>query len=244
MANSAKRRKARQPEPGMMQRGLASAGAFVTENPALIAGSTSFLVALLYVSANALWYQPHAHTGPLFATRSFDTFAAVERERQELLAEPQTTIRIERPEVEPEVRRPLADPVVERVQSALKGLDFYTGEVDGLSGPGTERAIRTYQEKNGLEVTGKIDQPLLQRLGGGETTGAIAPAASPAQTALVKQVQQGLRAFGSADIEVDGVMGNRTRNALKEFQGLFGLPEDGEASQTVVDKMREAKFLR
>lgn len=244
MASSAKRRKPREPEPGMVQRGLASAGAFISENPALVGGSTSFLVALLYVSANALWYQPHAHTGPLFATRSFETFAAVERERQELQAEPQTTIHIERPETEPEARRPLADPVVERVQGALKGLEFYTGEVDGLTGPATERAIRAYQDKNGLEATGKIDQPLLHHLGGSDTTGAIAPTASPEHVALVKQVQEGLRAFGSADITVDGVMGNRTRNALKEFQSLFGLPEDGEPSEAVVEKMREAKFLR
>lgn len=243
MASSAKRRKARDPEPGLVQRGLASAGAFVSENPALVGGSTSFLVALLYVSANALWYQPHAHTGPFFATRSFDSFAAVERERQELQAEPQTTIHIERPETEPEVRRPLADPVVERVQASLKSQNFYVGDVDGLSGPATERAIRAFQEKNGLEATGKIDQPLLQHLGGEDTTGALAPA-SPEHIALVKTVQEGLRAFGSADIAVDGVMGNRTRNALKEFQSLFGLPEDGEPSEAVIEKMREAKFVR
>lgn len=244
MANSAKRRKSREPESGLVQRGLAGAGAFISGNPALVGGSTSFLVALLYVSANALWYQPHAHTGPLFATRSFDSFAAVERERRLQQAEPQTTIHIERPE--PEARRPLSDPIVERVQGALKGLSFYAGNVDGLNGPATEKAIRAYQEKNGLEATGKIDQPLLHRLGGDDTTGAIAPqaAGTPEQVALLKQIQEGLRAFGSADITVDGLMGNRTRNALKEFQSLFGLPEDGEPSIAVLEKMREAKFVR
>lgn len=251
MANAIKRRKARQPELSFVQRGMASAGAFVSANPALVGGSTSFLVALLYVSANALWYQPHAHTGPFFATRSYDTFAAVQRERQRQQAQPQTTIRLERTAAEPEARRPLADPVVERVQGVLKSLDFYAGDVDGLNGPATERAIRTFQERNGLEVTGKIDQPLLQALGGSDTTGAIAPipteapaARTESNAALVKQVQQGLRAFGSADIEVDGVMGSRTRNALREFQSLFGLPEDGEPSAAVVAKMREAQFLR
>lgn len=245
MANSSRRRKPARQQPGLIQRGMAGAGAFVSDNPVLVGGSTSFLVALLYVSANALWYQPHAHTGPLFATRSFETFAALEKERAQDRAEPQTTIRIER--AEPEARRPLADPAVERVQSVLKSLNFYAGDVDGLKGPATERAIRAYQEKTGLEPTGQIDQPLLQHLGSGETTGAIkpvTPADSTDRTALVKQIQQGLRAFGSADIAVDGVMGSRTRNALKEFQSLFGLPEDGEPSAAVVSKMREAQFIR
>lgn len=223
-----------------MQRGIASAGTFVSENPALVAGSTSFLVALLYVSANALWYQPHAHTGPLFATRAFETF--VDPERAAERAEPQTTIRIERPE--PEARRPLVDPVVEKVQAALKGLNLYAGEVDGLKGPGTEKAVRAYQQKLGLEPTGAIDQQLLEQLN--ETTGAIAPpaAATNGGDALVREIQQGLRAFGNADINVDGVAGARTRTAIKEFQALFGLAEDGEPTAAVRDKMREARLIQ
>ena len=237
-----------------MQRGFASAGSFVSDNPALVGGSTSFLVALLYVSANALWYQPHAHTGPFFATRAFETFADPKRTAEQ--AEPQTTFRIERPvpadRPEPELRRPLADPVVEKVQAILKDLNFYAGDVDGLKGPGTEKAIRAYQEKLGLEATGKIDQQLLEALGADETTGAIeapVPTAAPkpvatADDTLTKQIQQGLRAFGNADITVDGVPGARTRAAIKEFQSLFGLPEDGEPSKKVRDKMREARLLQ
>lgn len=247
MANSAKRRKPQHAETGIVQRGLASAGAFVSDNPALVGGSTSFLVALLYVSANALWYQPHAHTGPLFATRAFETFVDPQRAVEE--AQPQTTFRIERPE--PEARRPLADPVVEKVQSVLKDLNFYAGDVDGLKGPGTERAVRAYQDKMGLEATGRIDQQLLEALGQDETTGAIAPPvpgppplAAADGDVLIKDIQLGLRAFGNADITVDGIAGARTRSAIMEFQSLFGLPEDGEPTKAVRDKMREARLLQ
>lgn len=241
MASSARRRKSREPEPGLVQRGIASAGTFISDNPALVAGSTSFLVALLYVSANALWYQPHAHTGPLFATRAFETF--VDPKRAAERAEPQTTIRIER--AEPEARRPLADPVVEKVQAALKGLNLYVGEVDGLKGPGTEKAVRAYQEKFGLQPTGVIDQQLLDQLE--ETTGAIAapkPASAVVADPLVREIQQGLRAFGNADIATDGIPGARTRAAIKEFQALFGLTEDGEPTEAVRDKMREARLIQ
>lgn len=248
MAPSAKRRKSRPVETGLLQRGIAGAGAFVAENPVLVGGSTSFLVALLYVSANALWYQPHAHTGPFFATRSFDTFVDPRRAAEQ--AEPQTTFQIERSEPAdrpvPEVRRALADPVVEKVQRVLKDLNFYAGDVDGLKGPGTEKAVRAYQEKMKLETTGKIDQQLLEALGADETTGAIEtprPAAA-ATDPVTRQIQEGLRAFGNADITVDGVAGARTRAAIREFQSLFGLPEDGEPSKRVRDKMREARLIQ
>lgn len=241
MAPSAKRRKNRRPEPGILQRGALSAGAFVTENPALVGGSTAFVVTLLYVSANALWYQPHAHTGPLFATRAFETFVDAKRaaERQK----PQTTFRFDRSE--PEARRPLADPAVERVQSLLRERNLYAGAVDGLKGPETEKAVRAYQEKMGLEATGQIDQPLLDRLGADETTGAISePQTAIIQTQLIEQIQQGLIEFGNKDVAVDGIAGARTRSAIMEFQSIFDLPEDGEPSAAVRDRMRQEKLIQ
>jgi peptidoglycan hydrolase-like protein with peptidoglycan-binding domain len=52
-----------------------------------------------------------------------------------------------------------------QVQRKLKRLGYYDGGVDGEIGPVTRRAIRGYQEENGLEITGRIDQPLLRALG-------------------------------------------------------------------------------
>jgi len=52
-------------------------------------------------------------------------------------------------------------------------------------------------------------------------------------------VQAGLRAFGNDGIELDGVVGGRTRSAIREFQSLFGLPETGEADEATYTKMRE-----
>jgi peptidoglycan hydrolase-like protein with peptidoglycan-binding domain len=53
------------------------------------------------------------------------------------------------------------------------------------------------------------------------------------------KIQAGLKAFGNDKIEIDGVMGNRTRAAIREFQSLFGLPVTGEPSEEVYAKMRE-----
>ena len=56
---------------------------------------------------------------------------------------------------------------------------------------------------------------------------------------MIQRIQAGLKAFGNDGIEIDGVVGPRTRAAILEFQSLFGLPETGEATQETLAKMRE-----
>lgn len=255
MAASAKRRKAKaEPETeSFVSRGADAVGAFVARNPASVAGSTGFIVALLYVSANALWYQPHAHTGPLFATRAFESFISPDQMAER--SEPQTTIRIERP-VETPTPAPaprLADPMVERVQRILADMNFYSGEIDGRKGPGTRKAIEAYQRKMGLKATGSIDQELLEQLGASDVTGSVtaSDAAEPDQAApagggneLVAGIQKGLRAFGVEGIEVDGLMGARTRAGIKEFQSMFGMDETGEPDEALLAKMQEENFVQ
>lgn len=51
------------------------------------------------------------------------------------------------------------------VQRALARRGFYRGSIDGDVGPGTRGAIREYQYRHGLEVTGRIDRSLLRSLG-------------------------------------------------------------------------------
>lgn len=63
--------------------------------------------------------------------------------------------------------------------------------------------------------------------------------AQPREDAVVMRIQAGLKAFGNQGIDVDGVVGARTKSAIVEFQSLFGLPETGEPDEKVLNKMRE-----
>ncbi len=54
--------------------------------------------------------------------------------------------------------------VASNVQAKLVSLGYYRGPVDGDIGPGTRRAIATYQRDNDLRVTGHINNALLQSL--------------------------------------------------------------------------------
>ncbi|CAG0994853.1 MAG: peptidoglycan-binding protein [Rhizobiaceae bacterium] len=271
MPRSARSRDFHHEPDGFVGRGAAAVGGAIVRNPALVGGMTAFLVALSYVSANALWYQPHFHAGAFFATR--DRVEIGPRyDRAPAPPAGETTIRIERPEKPVAART--ADPDVERMQSILHDLGFYKGAVDGLTGPATRSAVVAYQKTVGLDQTGEIDAALLEHLGARTTTAGIAPRPAPAprgeraeaapraavpvvlpseppapgaaaaRTAResdprVVRIQAGLKAFGNDGIELDGVVGSRTRAAIKEFQSLFGLPVTGEPDEALYAKMRE-----
>ena len=86
------------PGPWSLSDGVSAVLGLIARNPTLVGGSTAFLVALSFVSANALWYQPHAHSGAFFATRDFLRPGAPSFRDE-------TTILIERPEAAAAGRR-------------------------------------------------------------------------------------------------------------------------------------------
>ncbi|PSJ51082.1 peptidoglycan-binding domain-containing protein [Kumtagia ephedrae] len=239
MARSA--RQAKRPAARPRFGGVSAVGALIARNPVVAGGSTAFLVALFYVSANAIWYQPHIHRGAFFPTRDFVRSAEVP------VPEPETTFVIERPAEASSRPSPAMETTTAKVQGVLKELGFYSGAVDGLSGPATSRAIEAYRAKVGLTVSDAIDEDLLTQLGLEPTTAGIRPspaprAAEPPRTdhaALTKKVQAGLKAFGNDGIDLDGIPGARTKAAIREFQSIFGLPVTGEPDETVHAKMRE-----
>ncbi len=51
------------------------------------------------------------------------------------------------------------------VQQQLAKQGFYKGAVDGQFGPASRSALSRFQAKNGLNVTGRIDEPTLVALG-------------------------------------------------------------------------------
>jgi peptidoglycan hydrolase-like protein with peptidoglycan-binding domain len=47
-------------------------------------------------------------------------------------------------------------PSLQDIQKALKNAGFYKGEVDGVLGPKTKKAIEDFQAENSLIVDGKV----------------------------------------------------------------------------------------
>jgi peptidoglycan hydrolase-like protein with peptidoglycan-binding domain len=78
----------------------------------------------------------------------------------------------------------LADQSIADVQESLKNQGFYYGQITGQKDADTTAAIRRYQIRNGLQITGDLDDETLRSIkSGGKTTAQSSPApASPPLT--------------------------------------------------------------
>jgi peptidoglycan hydrolase-like protein with peptidoglycan-binding domain len=73
---------------------------------------------------------------------------------------------------------------VRQIQQALKDKGFDAGPIDGQLGPQTEQALRSFQQAQGLQASGQIDQKTMAALGvqaGQSTQGATPPQGTQAQ---------------------------------------------------------------
>lgn len=55
--------------------------------------------------------------------------------------------------------------MVSEIQTRLKNWGYYTGEVDGIFGSETDKAVRYFQKRNGLTVDGIVGRQTLAALG-------------------------------------------------------------------------------
>ena len=74
-----------------------------------------------------------------------------------------------------------ADRAIESAQQKLKDQGFYYGEINGTKDADTTAAIRRYQIRNGLQITGELNAETQRSLGLASKP-ASTPATRPAQT--------------------------------------------------------------
>jgi hypothetical protein len=72
---------------------------------------------------------------------------------------------VQMPQVSSRYNFQFSDDEIKSVQAALRRLGIYSGQVDGILGPDTKRAVKDYQVENKLPVTGQPDQRLNSLLG-------------------------------------------------------------------------------
>lgn len=265
MANGMKSRTAKQPKRRKARKSLLYAGVSrlataVARNPVSFGGSTAFLVTLAVVSVNALWNQAQVHPSAFVSTRAplmpvkaiptpTPAPAEVRSEVPPRVDTPAPAVELSDNGPTGSITPPMGDSNVRSIQQVLNGLGLYQGPVDGLTGPQTRTAVENYRRIVGLSAGSDIDEALLIQLGLSKAPAAERKEASlkPAQASApvssdasaIKRVQAGLRAFGHTEIQVDGVLGKGTREAIREFQSLFGLKVNGEVSRELIAKMQE-----
>lgn len=98
---------------------------------------------------------------------------------------------------------------------------------DGRFGPGTEAALKAYQQKNGLAVDGVAGPDTFMQMGLGELV-LLAPGA---RGEAVKKLQAAL------GLPADGQFGPATQKAVSAFQAAHGLEVDELAGPDTLAKM-------
>jgi peptidoglycan hydrolase-like protein with peptidoglycan-binding domain len=131
-----------------------------------------------------------------------------------------------------------------QAQQQLRNLGLYRGPVDGIAGPGTQRALRQFQMSNGLAVTGILDPQTMIKLIGAASTGQAArtqPSPNQADPAYsmteVRAAQQRLRDVGLYHGAIDGVFSPQTRRAVERFQTINGLALTAALDQQTLSRL-------
>ncbi len=140
---------------------------------------------------------------------------------------------------------------VKKVQRRLKALGYYNSSIDGDYGNGTKSAVREFQRRNSLKVTGEVNSATLNKLNSSSAKKASSGTSSgssssggtcrPGDTGeSVRKVQRRLKALGYYDSSVDGDYGSGTRSAVKDFQKRNGLKVTGEVNSATLKKLNSS----
>ena len=145
--------------------------------------------------------------------------------------------------------------VVTQIQTKLKSWGYYTGTVDGIYGSGTERAVRAFQQKNGLTVDGKAGDQTLAAMGlsagGGNSSnsGGSGGASSSQVDLLARLISAEARGEPySGQVAVGAVVLNRIKhpsfpNTLPGViyqSGAFTCITDGQFNEPVAESAYRA----
>ena len=145
--------------------------------------------------------------------------------------------------------------VVTQIQTKLTSWGYYTGTVAGIYGSGTERAVRAFQQKNGLTVDGKAGDQTLAAMGlsagGGNSSnsGGSGGASSSQVDLLARLISAEARGEPySGQVAVGAVVLNRIKhpsfpNTLPGViyqSGAFTCITDGQFNQPVAESAYRA----
>lgn len=135
---------------------------------------------------------------------------------------------------------------VKQLQQRLKDLGYYSGDVDGQYGTGTQTAVTAFQAQHGLKADGVAGEQTLAILYS-ESAQTFVPTPTPSATPAmlssgssgdeVKALQSRLQQLGFYSGVLDGDYGKGTRAAVKLFQAQHGLDDDGIAGQKTLEML-------
>ena len=143
---------------------------------------------------------------------------------------------------------------VKKVQKRLIALGYLSdGGADGSYGNQTKNAVKEFQSRNGLSVTGNVNSSTLKKLNSSDAKKASSSSSSSSSKKsdgtcsvgdkgdAVKKVQKRLISLGYlASGGADGDYGNKTKKAVQAFQQRNGLSVTGNVNSKTLSKLNSS----
>lgn len=138
---------------------------------------------------------------------------------------------------------------IKNVQTMLKALGYYSGEITGNVGSKTETAIKKFQKEYDLTADGVAGPNTVARLKavyadkGGSTSSTSSSGSSlklGSSGTKVRDLQQNLTTLGYYWAEITGSYGSKTEAAVKTFQQRNNLTADGVAGSKTLNAIAAA----
>lgn len=139
---------------------------------------------------------------------------------------------------------------VTEIQTRLKNWGYYSGEVDGMFGSATEKAVKYFQQKNGLTADGVVGAQTLAALGinggGGDLSGGTQSGDLYLLARVISAEARGEPYTGQVD--VGAVVLNRVRhssfpNSISGViyqSGAFSCLDDGQFDEPIAESAYRA----
>ena len=136
---------------------------------------------------------------------------------------------------------------VSQIQTKLKNWGYYSGKVDGIYGSATEKAVKYFQQKNGLTVDGKCGPQTLKALGINAGTASQSTSGDVALLARLISAEARGEPY-NGQVAVGAVVLNRVKhpsvpNTISGViyqSGAFSCLADGQFNQPVADSAYQA----
>lgn len=136
----------------------------------------------------------------------------------------------------------VTDEHIKEIQSKLMSLGYMVeDEPTTLFGPATEEAVKLFQTKHGLNVTGQVDQTTYDMLFSDSTVFYTASVGSNGSD--VAMIQSLLSKLGYFTGNSTGYFGTETEAAVKKFQQSNGLTADGKVGINTLKALKSSNAI-
>lgn len=133
------------------------------------------------------------------------------------------------------------NPKIKEIEKLLKEEKFDPGLIDGVMSKQTRKALMQFQKANSLKETGFYDAETKSKLDLISAEKAKKKQEVKSQevkpSAKIRKAQEALKKAGFDPGPINGLMGDKTRKAIRSFQKSKGLYIDGALNQKTWDQL-------